>query len=584
MALPRKWLRRIALVILAAAVVVFVLFPSEAAAAVYLPELALFSTTRMVLAYLLSLIFAIAYGTTAATNKRASEIMLPVLDILQSVPILGFFPIVLLFFADTLPDPLGAETAIVILIFTSMAWNMAFGVYEAITNLPHDLLDASSVLGVKSWLRFRRLQLPAAIPKLVYNSILSWTVGWFYLVASEVFTAGGRAFTRPGIGQFIASAGVRGDLGGILLGIAALTTVVVLLDTFVWRPLSVWSERFRMDVAVSGTEGGLRPTPSYIRLTWLPRFPRLRRNLAARLYPLVVRWEHVASRLDRFYGGHPRTVRTVRRVDLAMFSFILVILVVTGLAGLIALLTAPLPTGADLIPVATASSLGRLALAYAISLAWTIPVAAWLGRSKWAEKYLTPAIEVVASVPATALFPLLILLAVAVSSTLAGQSEITAVLISIFAMQWYLLFNILAGVKSIPADVNEAAKVFGVRGWTYWKRVLFPAIVPSLLTGSITAWGAGWNALIVAEYIPFGNQLFHTGAGIGVLINVATYGNPNGSYAIPGLPEIVAGSNAAGGLLLFSILFLIIVVVAMNKLLWRPLIKRASARYRIEIG
>ena len=587
MAVPRKWLRPIALAIIAAAIVVVILFPGEAASAAYLPELAAFSTTRMVLAYLLSLVFAIAYGTTAATNKRAAEVMLPVLDVLQSVPILGFFPIVLLFFANTLPDPLGAETAIIVLIFTSMAWNMAFGVYEAITNLPHDLLDASSVFGVTSWLRFRRLQLPATVPKLVYNSMLSWTVGWFYLVASEVFTAGGRDFTRPGIGSFIATAGVHGDLGGILLGIAALTVVVVLLDTFLWRPLSVWSERFRMDVAVSGGEGGARPTPSYIRLTWLPRFPHFRRSLAAWLSPLVRGWERVAARLDGFYGSHPRTIKTVRRVDLAMFAVILAIIVVTGLAGLFDLFRQPLPPGASLIPLATATTLGRLALAYAISLAWTIPAAAWLGGSKWAEKYLTPAIEVVASVPATALFPLLILLAVAVTASLSGQSEITALLISVFAMQWYLLFNILAGVRGIPADLNEAAKVFGVRRWTYWRRVLLPAIMPSLLTGSITAWGAGWNALIVAEYIPFGNHLFHTGAGIGVLIDVATYGNPNpypNGFLVPGLAQIPPGSAAANGLLLFSILFLVIVVVAMNKLLWRPLIKRASTKYRIEIG
>ncbi len=583
MAVSRKKLRTIGIAVIVLAAVLVILFPGEAALAAYLPGLAFFSTMRMVFAYLLSLIFAIAYGTAAAANKRAAEIMLPVLDILQSVPILGFFPIVLLFFYDTLPDPIGTETAIIILIFTSMSWNMAFGVYEAITNLPHDLLDASSVFGMKGWLRFRRLQLPATIPKLVYNSMLSWTVGWFYLVASEVFTAGGKNFTRPGIGSFIADAGLAGDIGGIVLGIAALTAVVLILDTFVWRPLSVWSERFRMDVAVAA--GAARPTPSYIRLDWLPRFPRLRHRLGVRLSPLGRGWDRVAVRLERFYGRHPGTIRTVRRVDLVMFLVILGIVVVTGVVGLVSLLEQPLPPAANLIPLATASSLGRLALAYGISLAWTIPAAAWLGSSKWAEKYLTPAIEVIASVPATALFPLLILVAVAVSATLSGRSEITALLIAIFAMQWYLLFNILAGVKGIPADMNEAARVFGVRRWSYWKRVLFPAIIPSLLTGSITAWGAGWNALIVAEYIPFGDKLYHAGSGIGLLIDVATYGNantPGNPFYIPGLPVIEPGTG--GGLLLFSILFLVIVVVAMNKLLWRPLIKRASEKYRIEIG
>jgi NitT/TauT family transport system permease protein len=185
----------------------------------------------------------------------------------------------------------------------------------------------------------------------------------------------------------------------------------------------------------------------------------------------------------------------------------------------------------------------------------------------------------VASVPATALFPILILFALAVVSSKQGASEITALLISVFAMQWYLLFNILAGVRSIPADLDEATKVFGVRGWTYWKRVLFPAMVPSLLTGSITAWGAGWNALIVAEYIPFGGSLFTVAHGLGAVIDVATYGG-----TLPGvLTPIVRGTADANNLLYIAILFMIVVVLAMNKLLWRPLIKRASIRFRYEV-
>lgn len=577
MALPRKRLRVIAGLLVLAGVAAAVLFPSAAAQVLYLPALALFSTTRMVFAYLLSLTFAVAYGTAAATNKRATGILLPILDILQSVPILGFFPIVFLFFRDTLPDPLGGEAAVIILIFTSMAWNMAFGVYEAIVNLPHDLLDASDVFGVKGWLRFRRLQLPAAMPKLVYNSVLSWTVGWFYLVASEVFTAFGLPTTRPGLGSFIATAGSNGDLGGILLGIASLAAVVLTLDTFIWRPLSVWAERFRMDVAV-GKVPTARAIPTYIRLGWLPRFPRIRRVLRTRTWPIIQRWERAALRLDAFYTEHPQTVRTVRRADLVMFLAILAIAVVGGVVGLVALLSKPLPPGSGAIPVAAATSMLRLGLAYGISVAWTIPAAAWLGRSKWAERYLTPAIEVFASIPATALFPLLILVAVAVVSGLEAQSEVTALLIAVFAMQWYLLFNVLAGVKSIPADMEEASKVFGVKGWTYWKRVLLPAIMPSFLTGSITAWGAGWNALIVAEYIPFGGRFFQVNAGIGATIDLATYGG-----TLQGVP-ITGGSANANNLLFLAIIFMILVVLAMNKLLWRPLIKRASEKYRMEAG
>jgi NitT/TauT family transport system permease protein len=572
MAAHRTWLRLVALGIIAVGIATAILFPSAAGQGGYVLSLALFSTTRMLLAFILSLIFAIAYGTAAAVSRRATGILIPILDILQSVPILGFFPLVLVFFGQTLPYPFGVETAIIVLIFTSMAWNMAFGVYEALTTLPHDLLDATSAFGLKGWVKFRRLQLPATIPKLVYNSILSWTVGWFYLVASEVFTAFGRSYARPGIGSYIYYAGVDGNVPAVLVGLAALVLVVILLDTFAWRPLSTWSERFRMDVVSAGESA--RPAPAYIRLSWLPRFPGIRRTVGRVMQPVARRWERVASRLDEFYTRHAWITKTVRRVDLALFFAILILLLV-GIASLVTTwLQRPLPSGATEIPLAALGSLGRMTLAYVIALAWTIPVAAWMGRSKRASKVLTPVIEVVASVPATALFPLIILFAVAVASGTGAQSEVAALVIIIFAMQWYLLFNLLAGVRGIPADLNEAAEVFGLHGWEYWKQVLLPAVMPSLLTGSITAWGAGWNALIVAEFIQFGGTTFQVGAGLGSILDVATYGG-----ILSG--QSVAASNA---LLALAVLALVLVVLLLNKLLWRPLIKWASTKYRVEFG
>ena len=561
-----------ALGIIAAGILAAILYPEAAAQVGYITELASFSTVRMFFAFLLSLVFAIAFGTGAALSRRASEIMIPALDILQSVPILGFFPIVLVFFGDTLPYPFGVETAIIVLIFTSMAWNMAFGVYEALTTLPHDLIDAAGVFGLKGWLRFLRLQFPATIPKLVYNSMLSWTVGWFYLVASEVFTAYGKDFTRPGIGWYIYNAGLQGNVPAILVGLAALVAVVLLLDTFLWRPLSVWAERFRMDVVPAG--GSAAPAPVYIRLGWLPRFPRIRRGLGQVAAPLVRRWERAATRLDAFYARHSEIVKTVRRVDLGMFLVVIALVLAIFFGYVVSLFRSPPPYGVSDIPLAALGSLGRLAAAYAVCLAWTIPVAAWLGRSKRASKILTPLIEVVASVPATALFPLIILFAVAIVAGTGAQSEVAALVIIIFAMQWYLLFNLLAGVRGIPADLEEASKVFGLRRWGYWKRALLPAIAPSLLTGSITAWGAGWNALIVAELIQFGQTTFQVGHGLGSIIDVATYGGSlQGQSVAP---------NAE--LLYLAILFMVVVVLLMNKLLWRPLIKRASEKYRVEIG
>jgi len=565
MAVTRKQLRAAAAVLVLLAAVAAVLAPGAALNAGSLALLALYSTIRMALAFILSLVFAVAFGTAAATSKRAGEVLIPILDILQSVPILAFFPPALLFFYYSLGgSAVGEEFAVIFLIFTSMAWNMAFGVYEALTTLPGDLKEAASVFGVRDWLRFRRLFFPATIPKLVYNSMLSWTVGWFYLVASEAISSGSLNLERPGLGSFIFAAGQRGDVPAILLGIGALAVVVLLLDTFLWRPLSVWSERFRMEQTAGGPT--TRTTAPYERLRWLPRFPRIRRWLSARLAPLAKGWNRAASPLDHYYVSHPKLVRTVRWVDLAMFLVILVSVVVTGVVGIAAILTSPMPALAGEIPAAIAASLGRLGLAYASALAWTIPVAAWVVQSPRASRFVTPFLEVVASIPATALFPLIIAFAVLAVGAFGLEAELSAYMVALFAMQWYLLFNLIAGMRSIPGDMREAAKVFGLRGRIYWKRVLLPAIMPSLLTGSITAWGAGWNALIVAEYISYAGHVYRVGAGIGYLIAYSTY--------TPG---------DQGRLLLLSVLALVVVVLAMNKLLWRPIIKRASTRFRIEI-
>src|SRR3989454_3076167 len=564
MAAARKWLRWVALVVIAAGAAVAIAFPEGAARAATLPLLAVFSLGRMVAAYLLALVFAIAYGTTMALSKRAAVVMLPLLDILQSVPILGFFPAALVFFVATFQGhPAGLELAVVFLIFTSMAWNMAFGVYESLTAIPLDLQDGARVFAVRDWLRFRRLVFPAMVPKLVYNSMLSWSNGWFFLVASEIFTAFGATYVRPGLGAFIADRGNAGDLPGIMVGIAVLAGVVVTLDALIWRPLSVWSERFRIEPTGTG-----QPVPRvpgvYERLAWLPRFTRLRAGLGAGVRPIVESYGHLAVRLDRVTSAHRGIMRAIRWIDLAMFIAIFAVVVTTGIAGLTRMLLRPLPPTAYEIPEATLRSLIRLALAYGVSLAWTIPAAVYIGRNPRSSRFLTPAIEVFASIPATALLPLILGLAIAITPSLGTEAELAAFLIALFAMQWYILFNVIAGVRAIPGDLEEAARAFGLRGLAYWKRLILPAIGPSLLTGSITAWGAGWNALIVSEYIQFGGLLY-TVPRSGAMMDIATF------------------ETRDSEVLLLSILSMVLVVLAMNKLLWRPLFRRAIARYRLEV-
>jgi len=558
----RRALRFVAGILVLVGIVAAIVSPQAALNALQLPLLALFSTSRMVAAYLIGLVFAIAYGHTAATSRRAALILLPILDVLQSIPILAFFPAALLFFVVTFQgSAVGIEIAVVFLIFTSMAWNMAFGVYESLTTIPQDLEAAASSFGLTKWLRFRLLEFPAAVPKLVYNSILSWTNGWFFLVASEVFQVGSSKFARRGLGAFIADAGRNGDVASIAIGLAVLAAVVLALDFFVWRPLSVWSERFRMDTA-SGRE--LAKVPRYEPFRWMPRFPGVRRTILARARPATQAYHKASVRLDRAYASHPKVVRDVRVVDLGLFIIVLLLVVTTGLLGLAQLFLRPLPPEAAGLPLAALLSFARLLVAYGIALAWTIPVAVILGESERASRFLTPALEIFASLPATALLPVILGFSLAVVASTDGAAQLAAILIALFSMQWYLLFNLVAGVRSIPQDLREAARSFGLRGRAYWRRLLLPAMTPSLLTGSITAWGAGWNALIVSEYIQYAQKTYSV-VGLGSLINEAV---------------LLTGDTEV---LLLTILTMIVVVLAMNKLLWRPLFKRATIRYRLEV-
>ncbi|HEV8594458.1 MAG TPA: ABC transporter permease subunit [Thermoplasmata archaeon] len=557
----RSGLSAVAVALIVLAAIVSIAWPSQAALADDVALRAAFSLLRMAAAYALALAFAVAYGTTAATNARAATVMLPVLDILQSIPILGFFPAALVFFVSAFQGhPVGLELAVVFLVFTSMSWNMAFGVYEALTTIPHDLEDAATEFGLSGWLRFRRLVLPAAVPKLVYNSILSWTNGWFFLVASEVFTAYGLTYTRPGIGSFLADAGARGDTAAIALGLGALAAVVLAVDAVVWRPLESWADRFRLDAPANRT----RAPRVYEPLRWIPRIPGLWHRVTGRLGALARAYNRAAQRLERAYVSHPKAIKRLRTLDLAMLLALIVVVTGVGITGIIGLLSRPLPAGASDIPGGALRSFLRLLLAYLLAIAWTLPLAAYLGRHPRAARAATPLLEVFASLPATALLPVIVGFALALSSGAGIGAELAAVLIALFSMQWYLLFNLLGGVRGIPAELIEAARAFGLKGRTYWRRLLLPALVPSFLTGSVTAWGAGWNALIVSEYFRYHGRL----------------------YAVPGLGSLMDRATfelQSGELLLFSIFAMIAIVLLMNKALWRPLTRRAAIRYRFEV-
>lgn len=539
--------------------VILVLGLEDPRVLVSLPYLTARSLSRMTLAYLLSLGFSLLYGYTAAVSRRAGRILIPLLDILQSIPILGFLPAAIFVFATNLPGIVGYEVASIFLIFTSMSWNIAFGVYESISGIPKDLDEASRAFNVGGWLRFRRLTLPSTIPRLVYNSMLSWTNGWFFVVASEILINGqGSSLPLPGLGTFLGQASgqtgrpARYDL--LLLGLLALVLTVLAIDAFLWRPLQVWSDKFKMEYG-AGEERRAARFPLYIRLTWLPTMPRLRRTGQALWSPLARKYLTVAARFEGFYHRHMLAFRVIQYLDLALALTILGLLGYTAVRDVgLPFVRAP-PPEVHVLWLALVLSLSRLALGYTICLAWTIPAAYFVATSPRAYRVMTPLLEVAGSIPAPALLPLL----VATVLGAGGTTDSIAVVMTVIAMQWYLLFNLLGAFRAIPGDLREASEAFNLTGWLRWKRLLLPAIFPSLVTGSITAWGAGWNALIVSEFVNDRTFAF----GLGYLLDKGTFA-------------------ADPDLILLSVGTMVAAVVALNYLLWKPLYRLAASRFKVE--
>ncbi len=522
----------------------------------HLPGYALASFLRMAAAYSASLLFALAYGYAAAANRRAERIFLPILDVLQSVPVLGFFPAAIFFFVHLFHGRLGVELAAIFLIFTNQAWNMAFGVYESLTTIPAELREATALFHLSPKIRFERLLLPACVPKLVYNSIVSWAGGWYFLIASEIIAVGPARYELPGLGSYLLKASERGDPVLIAAGLGVLVAMIVALDLLVWRPLSVLAERFKYE---------------YVGSTPVVRVPRLLRWWAHLVLPQVVGAVFVFSSrrifalMARLFGPVFRTSEVrVRQVRWSVFlegAGVLagaVVLVFTA-QGLVRLFQNPLPADARLIPAAVLASGLRLLIAYLICLAWTVPVAIALANHPVGARVLTPLFEIIASIPATALFPIVVL----VFLRLPHGMDLAAVLLVLTGMQWYLLFNAMAGARSVPLELREAAAEFGLRGWRAWRRLWLPALFPSLVTGSITAWGGGWNALIIAEYITYSGQV-HSVFGLGMLLDRATY--ELGNY----------------GLITLSLLAMVLTVTLLNRFVWRRLYVVAASRYALE--
>ena len=518
-----------------------------------LPWYAALSLGRMFTAYLLALAFTLPVGYLAARNRTAEAIVLPLLDVLQSVPILSFLPVVVLGLAALLPERVAVEFASIILIFTSQVWNLTFSFYQSMKTIPHDLGEAAQIFRLNGWLRFRTAELPFATLPLLWNSLMSWAGGWFFLMAAEIFTVGERDFRLAGLGAYLQSAANAGDVTAILWGLAALIAVIVLLDQLMWRPLLAWAEKFKVEMVPAD-----EPPESWALDLWMQS--RLGRAFDVRLRgPLVERLDRRISRMLVQRGSREsRRSRGGRRFAIGIPSILAAGALLLGALQAINLLLQLPAEEWRLIAVGAGASLVRVLIALVLALAWTVPLGVAIGLNRRVAAVVQPVVQVVASVPATALFPIFVLVLIRV----AGGLNLAAVLLMLMGTQWYLLFNVIAGASAIPRDLIYTTETLSIRGWERWRTLILPALFPYLITGMITATGGSWNATIVAEYVTFGGQTFQT-SGLGALIAQAT---AQGNYA----------------LLLAATLSMIGIVVVLNRFFWRRLYRAAEERYRME--
>ncbi|HEX4286418.1 MAG TPA: ABC transporter permease subunit [Terracidiphilus sp.] len=521
-----------------------------------LPAYAFYSVTRIFIAYLLSLSFAVAYGYVAAYNPRIEAWMIAVLDILQSIPVLSFLPPVVLAMVALIPGhQMGVEMGVVLLIFTGQVWNLAFSFYSSLKAIPREMIEASRIYRYSAWQRFWQLEMPYATIGLVWNSIVSVAGGWFALMACEMFTMGTRNFQLPGLGSYLQTAAELGDVRGLVAGFATVILIVVATDQLLWRPLIAWSDKFKFE-QVESADRVTSPILAVLRRS------RIFSELPGQLWSKIE--EPIYRRMAR-----SQKVRFMRPIDEgpkrssispALWTLAVVLLTVLGWGALQAILmlrTVTWPELRLLLEGAGATFL-RVNASLLISAVWTIPLGVAIGFNPRLARFIQPVAQILASVPATAFFPILLIGLVKVG----GGLGIGSIALMLLGTQWYILFNVIAGAMSIPSDLREVASLYRFTTVQRWKQVILPGIFPYLVTGMVTASGGAWNASVFAEYSRMPDRTLQT-IGLGAQISSAT---DAGRFPI----------------LLLATIFISLMVVTMNRLVWRRLYRLAETRYKLE--
>jgi NitT/TauT family transport system permease protein len=507
------------------------------------------SLTRIFCAYILSFLFSIWYGYTASRSRLHEKIMIPLLDVLQSIPVLSFLPTVVLAMIAIFPHKrLGLELASILLIFTGQVWNMAFSYYNSITTIPKELSEVTKIYKHSRFTKFLTLDLPFSAIGLVWNSMMSVAGGWFFLMACEMFVLKDRDFRLPGLGSYIQTAAIKGDMKHVLYGIGTMIFLIVVLDVLVWRPVVAWSQKFRFDTVQAEDEKESAVLDFIRKSTLVQEFEKLLFRGLHRLEIFFGRMETVPGRKTSIL----RKVLYLITVPLALY------LVGWSLTKALLLLSHLRAADFGTVIVSAFYSILRTTAAIFIASLWTVPLGVYIGFNPRASKILQPVVQVVASVPATAVFPVILLFLLKIGGGLAVGS----VFLMLLGTQWYILFNVIAGASAIPQDLREVAALYGISGLRKWKVLIIPGIFPYLITGLITATGGAWNASIVSEYVTFGGRTITT-RGLGSLISEST----------------VSGNF---GLLLLSTLTMAVIVVSINRLLWKRLFALAQEKYRLE--
>jgi NitT/TauT family transport system permease protein len=522
-----------------------------------LPSYALRTTLRMFAGVIASLIFTFVFATLAAKSRKAEIVIIPTLDILQSIPVLGFLTFTVTFFLGLFPSSqLGAELAVIFAIFTAQAWNMAFSFYQSLRSVPRDLEDVTSSFHMSGWQRFWRLEVPFATPGLVWNTMLSMSGAWFFIVASEAISVGDTTIKLPGIGAYLALAIDQADVRAVLYAVAAMAVVILLYDQFIFRPIVAWADKFRVETTASQA----RPK------SWVYDLARRTRLVRAVTEPIGAALGSFAmARLPELRSpGGAKIERRLARPELAKALDLLWMAVVLAAAawgfwtiyGYVSE-TLTFADAATALWLACITLLRVISLIALSTLIW-VPIGVWVGlRPAWTER-IQPVAQFLAAFPANVLYPI----AVIVIVRFRLSPDIWLTLLMMLGAQWYILFNVIAGASVFPNDLKEAASVLGLHSWQWWRRVILPGIFPYYVTGALTASGGAWNASIVAEIVKWGDTMLKA-KGVGAYIAQAT---ADGDY-----PRVVLGISAMS-----------VFVIVFNRLVWRKLYAFAAERTRLD--